>query len=430
MPRALHLAAFDSQLKWCGRLRDELAARGFDNEVLVPDLRSALSARQIRDAGFDAVRHVTWAELLDEAVAADVVVSSLVGPVTRAFLVDLGERLEGVRRPGPVVVTGWVGLIIDRITAGYLDRCAADVVVVNAADDLAHFRRTAADLQLPADNLLLAGLPFLGPAAPPPRTEIRSVLFADQPTVPSTAAERLFAYTGAVEYARAHPDRRVLLKPRHRPEEDTLHRMRFHPEKLLAGLELPVNFALDYTPVAEQLRGVDLLVTVSSTACLEALDRGCRVALLLDLGVHEKYGNHIFLGSGLLRTWSEITLDDLGTPHPDWLARYFFPRPRTSTQTIVDRVQALLESGERPAAAVRQTDYARTAARFQRLVTPPAGGRTGTRPGARPGAPAVRRPARALRARDFVPPVLHRPAAGAARQLRSTVARLRVSRAA
>ena len=94
----------------------------------------------------------------------------------------------------------------------------------------------------------------------------------------------------------------MVLKPRHRIGEDTYHRMRHHPETLLAGTELPANFSIDYTPIGEQLPTVDLLITVSSTACLEALDHGSRVALVLDLGLHERYGNHVFLDSGLLRT--------------------------------------------------------------------------------------------------------------------------------
>ncbi|WP_344018323.1 DUF6716 putative glycosyltransferase, partial [Microlunatus capsulatus] len=416
MRRALFVAAFDSQLKWCARIRDELEARGFASEVVVPDVRSALSPGQIEAAGFTDVETVSWDELLERALAADAVVCSLSGPFTKALLFDLADRLEGSGTPGPVVVSGWVGVIIEKITAGYLDRCGSDVVAVNSVEDLEHFRRAAAALALPTDNLLLTGLPFLSGDPAPARTEVRRLLFADQPTVPSSAAERRFLYDGALAYARAHPDREVLLKPRHRPDEDTFHRMRHHPEVLLAGAELPPNFRVDYTSVAELLPDVDLLVTVSSTACLEAIDHGCRVALVLDLGVHERYGNQVFLGSGLLRTWEEITADQLGTPRPDWLASYFFRPERTATQTVADRVEELLASGERPAAAVRGSDYFRSAASYHRTLPKPA-----------PPAPPVPKPApprRRLRGRDFVPPVLHRPLARVRREVRPAAGRL------
>jgi hypothetical protein len=50
MGQALFVAAFDSQLKWCAMISKELAARGFDIHVAVPDTRSALSPHQVVDA--------------------------------------------------------------------------------------------------------------------------------------------------------------------------------------------------------------------------------------------------------------------------------------------------------------------------------------------------------------------------------------------
>ena len=67
--------------------------------------------------------------------------------------------------PGPVVVTGWVGVIIEKITAGYLDRVGSDIVAVNCVDDLEHFVTVAQQLELSSDNLLLSGLPILGSTA-------------------------------------------------------------------------------------------------------------------------------------------------------------------------------------------------------------------------------------------------------------------------
>ena len=79
------IAAFDSQLKWVAGIRDELVTRGFDCRVVVPEVRSALSAGQIAAAGFEAVESVGWAELLERAVASDVVICGLSGPFTLAL---------------------------------------------------------------------------------------------------------------------------------------------------------------------------------------------------------------------------------------------------------------------------------------------------------------------------------------------------------
>ncbi|HSU37480.1 MAG TPA: DUF6716 putative glycosyltransferase [Propionibacteriaceae bacterium] len=417
-PTALLVAAFDSQLKWCARIRDELVARGFRCQAVVPDSRSALSETQIADAGFAQVARLSWADLMAAVVASDVVVCGLSGPLTKTVLIDLAERLGGTSVAGPVVVTGWVGVIIEKITAGYLDRSGSDVIAVNSTRDLEHFRHTARLLSLPEDNLLLAGLPFLSGKPTPPRPSCRRVLFADQPTVPSSPAERLFIYQRLIDYALAHPDRDVVLKPRHRIGEDTYHRMRHHPETLLAGTAYPANFSIDYTPISEQLPTVDLLITVSSTACLEALDHGSRVALVLDLGVHERYGNHVFLDSGLLRTWQQMIADDLGEPEPGWLDSFFFAGPAThrgsghSTATIVDRVEKLLATGERPSRAVWAAEYFQSIARVQQTLR---GARTVATPASR--ARLIRGTA-SRAARELLPPVISRRLRAVARRAR------------
>lgn len=358
------MAAFDSQLKWCAGIRDELESRGFTSRVVVPDTRSALSAQQVRDAGFDHVERLPWEALVAACLEHDVVVSSLAGPSTRRLARAVAAALDapGTDGPGPVLVSGWVGIIIEKITAGYLDRSGTDVVAVNSTDDLAHFRRTGGTLGVPTDNLVLTGLPFLSSEPRPPRGgPITTVLYADQPTVPASAAERAHVYGRLVEHARRHPDREVMLKPRHRPGEDTFHRMSHRPEDLLPPGDLPANFRIEHTPIADLLPRVDLLVTMSSTACLEAVDHGVRVALVLDLGVHERHGNHVFLDSGLLRTFDQIDDDDVGEPSTAFLESWFGQRRHPAPVVIADRVEDLLASGHRPAREVWRSPYFRSA---------------------------------------------------------------------
>ncbi len=371
---ALLIAAFDSQLKWCAGIRDELDARGFTSRVIVPDTRSALSERQIRDAGFEHVERASWPDLVAASLLSDVVVSSLAGPLTHRLSLDLAAAVRAGQdgHSGPVLVSGWVGIIIEKVTAGYLDRSGTDVVAVNSLDDLDHFRRAGATLGIPTDNLVLSGLPFLSCAPPAQRGgPVTTVLFADQPTVPASQEERSYVYRRLVEHARRHPDREVLLKPRHRPGEDTFHRMAHHPADLLASEDLPANFRIDYTPISELLPRVDLLVTMSSTACLEAIDQGSRVALLLDLGVHERHGNHVFLDSGLLRTFDQIDADDLGHPSDAFLRSWFAGRDRPAPVVVVDRVEELLRSGRRPSRDVWHSDYFRCAIARAQSDAPP-----------------------------------------------------------
>jgi hypothetical protein len=380
---ALLVAAFDSQLKWCAGIRDELEARGFASRVVVPDTRSALSAQQVLDAGFERVDRVPWDDLVAACLASDVVVSALAGPSTHRLTLAVADALAGSPRPGPVLVSGWVGIIIEKITAGYLDRSGTDVVAVNSTSDLAHFRRTGETLGIPTDNLVLSGLPFLSSAPRPQRTgTVTTVLYADQPTVPAPATERAYVYRRLVEHARQHPERQVLIKPRHRPGEDTFHRMSHPPEDLLPAGDLPANLRVVHTPVPELLEHVDLLVTMSSTACLEAIDRGTQVALVLDLGVHERHGNHVFLDSGLLRTFDQIDADDLGRPSASFLHSWFGDRDVPAPAAIADRVEQLLASGRRPSRDVWGSPYFRSAARTTAALSDASGS------GQRPAAPA------------------------------------------
>lgn len=371
MRTVLLIAAFDSQLKWCARISHEFERSGFGIRVVVPEVRSALSAGQIAEAGFPCVERVSWSETVALAATCSVVVSGLSGPGTKRMTMDLSRlttHLPAASRP--VLVSGWVGIIIEKITAGYLDRCGTDVIAVNSGVDLAHFRKTAARLQIPGDNLLWTGLPFLSAQMPPQKSgPISRVLFADQPTVPAAPRERRYVYDQLIGYAKRHPERTVLLKPRHRPGEDTYHRMKHHPEDLLHGVPRPANFRIDYTPIHDLVADVDLLVTMSSTASLEALGAGARVALVLDLGIHEKYGNQVFLDSGLLRTFGQIDRDELGRPDDQWCAAYFPRRTRSAPEMVVDRTEQLIAAGERPAQAVWGSPYFVSASEFHHATS-------------------------------------------------------------
>lgn len=404
--RALLIASYDSQLKWVAAIGAEFRRRGVDFAVVSPRGRAVPSPGQLGAVGLTSFRVLDWPDLVSEATSHAVVVAALAGPQLQRFSTDLAARPDsGATRP--VLVTGWVGLIYEQLTSGYLNRVGFDVVAVNSVDDLTHFRSVAMELQLSTDNLVLAGLPFLPPRAVPPRGgPIRRVLYADQPTVPQTAVERRHLYRRLVDYAIAHPERDVLLKPRHRPGEDTFHPMKHHPDDLLAGTDRPSNFRIDYTPIGDILPTVDLLLTVSSTACLEALGVGCRVGLILDLGVQERFGNHAFLTSGLLRTFEQLIDDDIGEARAAWLDGYFFDRRGTSIELIADRVEALWASGERPSRAVASSAYLRSTAAYKNGLPAP-GSRTP-------------RPIRAL-VRDMVPPM-------ALRQVRRVRRRLRAGR--
>nr|WP_203611788.1 DUF6716 putative glycosyltransferase [Streptomyces cyaneofuscatus] len=333
--RVAVLADSDTRWKWgaltARRLTAEAAGDGRDaRPVEVSGLllrgRATPTPRQLAEVGevgieAEKVREVTAVEFLhtvrDERY--DVVVLALVGGGVQAMLHGLAA-LNLTRRP--VVVTGYVGVVYEKLADGLLLRHGADVVLANSAHDAERFRAVYEGVGADASAVTEAALPFLG-GAPYRAEEGRdTVVFAAQPSVPASRADRTYLLRRLVEHARLHPRREVLLKLRSKPGEHTTHIEELPYQKLAQKVPggLPPNFRLVYGHMGEVLDRTDLLVTVSSTAALESLHRRIPTAVLTDLGVREPLGNHHFVGSGLLISWDR--LDGGYRPRPDreWLA--------------------------------------------------------------------------------------------------------------
>ncbi|MER7622565.1 DUF6716 putative glycosyltransferase [Streptomyces sp. NPDC126503] len=328
--RVAVLADSDTRWKW-----GALTARRLAGTTAVPAEpagfvlrgRATPTARQLAETGAAATapREVTGAEFLRAVRDAgtrgegyDVLVLALVGGTVRAVLQGLAD-LGLTRRP--VIVTGYVGVVYEKLTDGLLLRHGADVVLANSRHDAERFRAVYEGVGAAADAVVEAALPFLGGAPYTPLAGRDTLVFAAQPSVPATRAERAYVLRRLIGHARLHPGREVLLKLRSKPGEHTTHLEEYPYQKLVRDLAPPPNFRLVYGHMGEILDRTDLLVTVSSTAALEALHRRVPTAILTDLGVREALGNHHFVGSGLLTSFDR--LDKGAVPEPDgtWLAR-------------------------------------------------------------------------------------------------------------
>ncbi|MFG2114059.1 DUF6716 putative glycosyltransferase [Streptomyces sp. NPDC048718] len=289
--------------------------------------RATPTTRQLAETGVSPVapREVTGAEFLREVRAAadrgegyDVIVLALVGGTVRALLQGISELALDRR---PVLVTGYVGVVYEKLADGLLLRHGADVVLANSRHDADRFRAVYEGVGADPSAVVEAALPFLG-GAPYRREEGRDTLvFAAQPSVPVTRAERAYVLRRLIEHARRRPDREVLLKLRSKPGEHTTHLEEFPYQRLVRDLDVPPNFRLVYGHMGEVLDRSDVVVTVSSTAALEALHRRIPTAILTDLGVREALGNHHFIGSGLLTSFDGLDAGNVPEPDKDWLDR-------------------------------------------------------------------------------------------------------------
>ncbi|MEV0849754.1 DUF6716 putative glycosyltransferase [Streptomyces sp. NPDC049954] len=321
--RVAVLADSDTRWKWGALTAARIAGDSHLDGFLLRG-RATPTARQLDEVGVRAVslREVTAAGFLRAMgeEGYDVVVLALVGGGVQAMLHGLREVWRG-RARRPVVVTGYVGVVYEKLADGLLLRHGADVVLANSRQDAERFRAVYEGVGAESRGVVECALPFLGGSPRKVADEVRTVVFAVQPSVPERRADRLYLLRRAVEHARLHPGREVLIKLRSKPGEHTTH-IEEHPyQKLARSLDLPDNCRLAYGHMGEILDTADLLVTVSSTAALESLHRGVPTAVLTDLGIREALGNHAFLGSGCLTSWDALDEGRLPVADPEWTAR-------------------------------------------------------------------------------------------------------------
>ncbi|MEU3978813.1 DUF6716 putative glycosyltransferase [Streptomyces sp. NPDC026672] len=330
--RVAVLADSDTRWKWgaltASRIAsDDSAATDLRLDGYLLRGRATPTARQLREVGVhaDSLREVTAVEFLramdrDADEQYDVLVLALVGGGVQAMLHGLGRVWED-RAERPVVVTGYVGVVYEKLADGLLLRHGADLVLANSRQDADRFRAVYEGVGADASSVTEVALPFLGGAPYTGEHEPYTVVFAAQPSVPESRKDRAYLLDRLIQHARRHPEREVLLKLRSKPGEHTTHIEELPYQKLVQGKDLPANFRLVYGHMGEVLDRTDLLVTVSSTAALESLHRRIPTVVLSDLGVREALGNHHFVGSGCLASWNQLDEGHRPVPDAEWVSR-------------------------------------------------------------------------------------------------------------
>ncbi|MEU1182130.1 DUF6716 putative glycosyltransferase [Streptomyces sp. NPDC005820] len=334
-PRIAVLADSDTRWKWGaltasrivpgsggGVQADPVAAPVLDGFLLRG--RATPTPRQLAEVGVhaDSLREVTAVEFL-RAMAQesyDVLVLALVGGGVQAVLHGLKRVWEG-NPDRPVVVTGYVGVVYEKLADGLLLRHGADLVLANSRQDAERFRAVYDGVGADSSSVTEVALPFLGGDPYTGEHDPYTVVFAAQPSVPESRKDRTYLLNRLVRHARLHPEREVLLKLRSKPGEHTTHIEELPYQKLVQRLDPPANFRLVYGNMGEVLDRTDLLVTISSTAALESLHRRVPTVVLSDLGVREALGNHHFVGSGCLASWDQLDAGHRPTPDEEWVSR-------------------------------------------------------------------------------------------------------------
>jgi hypothetical protein len=378
--RVVAIADADSFVKWAASLLGSVS--GLQPHLLVVRTPLTASAEQQRTAlagttlGPDDVTRIGFAEAADWLAGQrpDVVLLAGRGPFVRL----MGRVIDALEHR-PVTVSGLPGMAIPA-QRGALDyRRHTDLLVVHSHREVRAFEELGRRIGVQTP-VALATLPFarrrqrmlrpermriaaaggrggIAVAERPSPTVVErppatDIVFAAQALVPVGKDDRAEIAAMLVRAAEAEPARRVVVKLRSRPGESETHLER-EPYAGLLPSRLPQNLVFSYDSMSAALQTAAGLVTVSSTAAIEATALGVPVIALDSFGVSKSLLNTVFVGSGLLGGRSEVVAGRFRHPHPDWLRdNYFHPEAESTWWERVEQLVALRRSGALPARRV------------------------------------------------------------------------------
>lgn len=344
--RVVAIADADSYVKWTGALLDSVPDIQRQMVVLRTPLTVSVDQEQTALAGTrftsDDVTRVDYADLATWLTSArpDVVVVAGRGPLVRIVMRQI-DRVQ----PRPVVVTGMPGISIPAQRGALTYRRESDLFVIHSRREARAFGELARHLGMNTP-IALATLPFAQPVTQ--RRGGTDLVFAAQALIPGTTAERRELADILREAADADPSRRVVVKLRSRQGEQETHFARDTFTDLLKNR--PRNLVFSHQPMAAALSRAEGLVTVSSTAAIEAIAAGVPVIALDSFGVSKANLNTVFHGSGLFGDADDVINRRFRHPSLAWMDdNYFHDESESTWWSQVEELVAQRRAGELPA---------------------------------------------------------------------------------
>jgi hypothetical protein len=363
--RILGVADSDSYVKW-GAATLARAPREWEASFVVLDTPFVPTAAQ-RAAAVDGLMTtdppvLSLAELT-ELVAReqpDVVFLSLRGPMIRVVL----RAVLGVSGRRPILVSGLPGISIPATRKALTFRSQVDLILLHSKRELRDFPEVAEKLRI-EQAFGLATLPFF---ATTPRADVArdEIVFAAQAKVPRLRSERVTVVNALAECARAHPDLRVVIKLRAVGNEKQTHAEQYPYDQLLAELPAsPANLVAESGSMSAHLERAVGLVTVSSTALLEAAAIGVPGLALDDFGMSQGLINTVFEDSGLFGSSADLVAGRFRTPDPHWLDENYFHQP--SDDDWVRKIEALVVARDVAPLPLRKLRYGQAGGRLRHV---------------------------------------------------------------
>ena len=333
--RILSISDSESYLKWATQLLSSLPdveGRVFlvDNPILPTDeqIASAVAGTDWEHREVPVIARADLAQVIADH-SPDIVLGAATGPIVAQVFLTAHTRTDR-----PALVSGLPGMGLPASGKGMNYRRLMDAFIAHSSAEVAAYTQASARSQVPCE-VLLARLPMLRSEGIPqlqnsgPEAVPDTLVFAPQAKVPAERLDREAIIAALAEFADRHPDSTAVVKMRSRPGEfETHHEQHSYFEILddfrtrrVPGAE---RIELGYGPLSDFLADGSALVTVSSTAALESIDRGIPTLLISDFGFNAELLNEVFEGSGATGTLADVAAGSIGFPDPKWLAENYF----------------------------------------------------------------------------------------------------------
>ncbi|MDN5654635.1 MAG: hypothetical protein L0G46_06040, partial [Kocuria sp.] len=283
---------------------------------------------------------------------ADIVLGAATGPVV-AQLFLTAHLLEN----RPALVSGLPGMGLPASSKGMNYRRLMDAFIAHSIAEVAQYTEVSARTQVPCE-IFLARLPMLrSTGIPQPGVmageQPQTLVFAPQAKVPETLQQRTAIVASLADFAHRHEGAIAVIKMRSRPGEFETHHEQHSYVDILASLRVQgvpgvECVELSYGPLEEFLVAGAALMTVSSTAALEAVDRGIPTLLISDFGFDRNLLNEVFADSGTTGTLAEAAAGTIGFPTSAWLARNYFHADEGRLRQHLERLTTRARTGQLP----------------------------------------------------------------------------------
>lgn len=356
-PSILAVADSDSYLKLATSLLHRLGP-AWDRRIVLVRTPTTPTDEQIAAAfaGTDMdpaqVQVLTLGQLSASNVPEDVLFASATGPVVAEVYARV-LRSEPVTARHTGLVSALPGVAFPATVKGWNYRRAGDGFICHSHAEARDFADLADATAGHKPKILVGKLPFLSSHGfPAPCTDpVRQVVFAPQAKVPTTREDRERILVALESAARLNPGTEVLVKLRARAGEPQTHLEKYPFDSLMERLEESGRFAksthLKFVTGAmrDYLLPGSALVTVSSTAALEAIDRGIPAMVLTDFGVNDAMINTVFAGSALQGSLQDLQELNFNPPSRTWLRENYFHRDNGELDDLLRQLAGRAREG-------------------------------------------------------------------------------------